>query len=81
MTAEKDKFINLKSFNGEEADDIMNEEVILMTIKMIQVNINEKVLEIEDVRYILNITSNLLSFSCLEKQDFEMKLITRKQDD
>jgi len=81
MTAEKDKFIDLKLFNNEEADDITDEEVILMMIETIQVNINRKVLEIEDVRYIFNITSNLLSFSCLEKQDFEMKLITRKQDD
>ena len=81
MTAEKDKFINLKLFNSEETDDITDEKVILMMIEMIQVNINEKVLEIEDVRYIFNIMSNLLSFSCLEKQDFEMKLITRKQDD
>src|SRR5438876_449277 len=81
MTTEKDKFINLKLFNDEETDSITDEEVIFMTIKTIQVNINKKILEIEDVRYILNITSNLFSFSYLEKQDFEMKLIIRKQDD
>ena len=81
MTAKKDKFINLKLFNSEEADSITNEEVIPMVIGMIQVNIDGKVLEIEDVRYIPNIMSNLLSFSCLEKQGFEIKLITRKQDD
>src|SRR5437667_6462663 len=80
MMTEKDKFIDLKLFNSEETDDITDEKVISMMIEMIQVNINRKVLEIEDVRYIFNITSNLLSFSCLEKQGFEMKLITRKQD-
>jgi len=81
MMTEKDKFINLKLFNSEETDSIMSEKVIFMMIETIQVNINEKILEIENVRYIFNIMSNLLSFSCLEKQDFEMKLITRNQDD
>ena len=81
MTADKDKFIDLKLFNSEETNDITDEKIILMMIEMIQVNINKKVLKIEDVRYIFNIMSNLLSFSCLEKQDFEMKLITRNQDD
>ena len=77
MMTDKDKFINLKFFNSEETNSITDEKVILMMIETIQVNIDEKILEIEDVRYILNITSNLFSFSCLEKQDFEMKLIIR----
>src|SRR5437762_5408945 len=81
MMTDKNKFIDLKLFNSEEMNDITDEEVIFMMIEMIQVNIDRKVLEIEDVRYISNIISNLLSFSCLEKQDFEMKLITRKQND
>ena len=55
MMTEKDKFINLKFFNSEETDNITDEEVIFMTIEMIQVNINRKVLEIEDVSYIFNL--------------------------
>ena len=80
MTADKDRFIDLKPFNGEAADGITGEEVILTVIRTIQVDIDGKVLEVENVRYIPNITSNLLSLSWLKKQGFEMELITRDQD-
>ena len=81
MTADKDRFIDLKPFNGEAADGITGEEVTSTVIETIQVNINSKVLEVENIRYIPNITSNLLSLSWLKKQDFKMELITRDQDD
>ena len=67
MTADKDRFIDLKPFNDEAADNIIDEEIISTMIRTIQVNINNKILEIENVRYIFNIMLNLLSLSWLKK--------------
>ena len=67
MMVNKNRFINLKSFNNEAADNIINKEIIFIVIRIIQININNKILKVENVKYIFNITLNLLSLFWLKK--------------
>ena len=68
-------FTEIKLFNNDNADAIIDQEIRLTQINIIQVNLNDKMLEIKNVKYILNITSNFLSINLLEEQEFDFDLI------
>src|SRR6266487_4058770 len=70
-------FTNIQSFNNDTADAITDQEVKSTQIETIQVDLNDQLLEIIDVYYILNIISNLLSTDLLEKQKFDFNLILK----
>ncbi len=70
-------FTNIQSFNNDTADAITDQEVKSTQIETIQVDLNDQLLEIKDVYYILNIISNLLSTDLLEKQKFDFNLILK----
>ena len=68
-------FTEIRLFDNDSADAITDQEVKLTQIDTIQINLNDKMLEVKDVRYISNITTNLLSTDLLEKQEFDFNLI------
>ena len=44
-------------------------------MNIIQINLNDKMLEVKDVQYILNIISNFLFTELLEEQEFDFDFI------
>ena len=68
-------FTEIRSFDNDSADTITSQEVRLTQIDTIQIDLNDKMLEVKDVQYILNITSNLLFTELLEEQEFDFNFI------
>ena len=70
-------FTEIRFFDNYNADVIINQEIRLTQIDIIQIDLNDKMLEVKDVRYISNIMSNLLSTKLLEEQEFDFDLILK----
>ena len=70
-------FIEIRLFDNDSADTITDQEVKFTQIDTIQINLNDKMLEVKDVQYISNITSNLLSTNLLEEQEFDFNFILK----
>ena len=70
-------FTEIRLFDSDSADVITDQEVKSIQINTIQIDLNDKMLEVKDVQYISNITSNFLSTNLLEKQEFDFDLILK----
>src|SRR5438034_10712692 len=70
-------FTKIRLFDNDSADMITDQEIKLIQINIIQINLNNKMLEVKDVQYISNIMSNLLSTDLLEEQEFDFNLILK----
>ncbi len=68
-------FTEIRLFDSDSANAITNQEVKSTQIDTIQINLNDKMLEMKDVQYISNIMSNLLFTDLLEEQEFDFNLI------
>ena len=68
-------FTEIRLFDNDSANMIISQEVRLIQIDTIQIDLNDKMLEVKNVRYISNIISNLLSTELLEEQEFDFNLI------
>src|SRR2546421_6487648 len=77
MTLFMKVFTDMQSFDNDSTDTITGQEVKLTQIETIQVDLNSQMLEIKDVHYISNITSNLLFTGLLEEQRFNFDLILK----
>ena len=68
-------FTEIRLFDNDSVDVIIDQEIKFTQIDTIQINLNDKILEVKDVQYISNITSNFLSTKLLEKQEFDFDFI------
>ena len=68
-------FTEIRLFDSNSADVITDQEVKFTQINTIQIDLNDKMLEVKDVKYISNIMSNFLSTNLLEEQEFDFDLI------
>ena len=68
-------FTEIKLFDNDSVNTITGQEVKSIQIDTIQINLNSKMLEVKDVKYISNIMSNFLSTDLLEEQEFDFDLI------
>ena len=75
MTSFMKIFTEIRLFDNDSADMITDQEIRLIQIGTIQIDLNDKMLEVKDVQYILNIMLNLLSTDLLKKQEFDFDLI------
>src|SRR5436190_12878243 len=77
MTSFMKIFTEIRLFDNDNVDAITDQEIRLIQIDTIQIDLNDKMLEIKNVRYISNIMSNLLSTELLEEQEFDFDLILK----
>ena len=70
-------FTEIRLFDSNSVNAITDQEVKSTQIDTIQINLNDKMLEVKDVQYISNITSNFLSTDLLEEQEFDFNLILK----
>src|SRR5436190_7358138 len=77
MTSFMKVFTEIRLFDSDSADVITDQEVKSIQINTIQIDLNDKMLEVKDVQYISNITSNFLSTNLLEEQEFDFDLILK----
>src|SRR5436190_4599088 len=70
-------FTEIRLFDNDSADIITDQKVKFIQINTIQINLNDKMLKVKDVQYILNIMLNFLSTNLLEKQEFDFNLILK----
>src|SRR5436190_3476944 len=68
-------FTEIRLFDSDSAGTITDQEVKLIQINIIQINMNDKMLEVKNIQYILNIMSNFLFTNLLEEQEFNFNLI------
>src|SRR5436190_7325411 len=68
-------FTEIRFFDNDNVNMIISQEIRLIQINTIQINLNDKMLKVKNVKYISNITSNFLSIELLKKQEFDFNLI------
>ena len=68
-------FTEIRLFDSNSVNAITDQEIKFIQINIIQIDLNDKILEVKDVQYILNITSNFLSTNLLEEQEFDFNFI------
>src|SRR5436190_20464144 len=73
-------FTKIRLFDNDNADTITNQKVKSIQINTIRINLNDKILEMKNVQYILNIILNLLFTNLLEEQEFDFNLIFKTDD-
>ena len=73
-------FTEIRFFDNDNVNMIISQEIRLIQINTIQINLNDKMLEIKNVQYISNIMSNFLSTNLLKKQEFDFNLIFKIDD-
>src|SRR5947207_14172540 len=81
MTSKKNVFIHCESYEEEKtANTVISHEVKIMKIDMIHLNVDDKIMKLNETHYMSELAVNLISYEMLEQQDFKIMSVTMIND-